>query len=159
MAFFVSIPPVCGRTGEVHTTAQNALMATATDDTGKRCIYLQGVSSLVSGDTVTYDEAGVTTLIVANAKGPVAFATAAVNATTSYGWFALTAPKGITLNGVASIADNGTVGKETTDGKLGDGRVAGDQIAGAFSRSATSGAGDVTVQVVDGPFVDDFMGA
>ena len=159
MAFFVSVPPVCGRTGEVHTTVQNALMTPATDDQHRRCIYLQGVANLVAGDAVTYDEAGVTTLLAANAKGPVAFASATTDATTEYGWFYLTAPKGVTLNGVASIADNGTVGKETTDGKLGDGRVAGDQIIGAIARSATSGAGDVTVQIVDGPFVDDFQGA
>jgi hypothetical protein len=160
MAHFVSVPPVCGRPAEVHTVAQNALMTYATDDSGRLGVYLQGVGSVVAGDAVTYDEAGVTTLLAANAIGPVAIATAAVDATTEYGWFVVSAPKGVTVNGVASSADNVGVGRETTNGKLGDGRGAGDQIQGAVARSATTGAADMTLQIIGvGGFVDDFQGA
>ncbi len=159
MPYFVSVPPVCGRPAEVHTSALNALMTEATDDQGRLCIYLQGVANVVAGDAVTYDEAGVTTLLAANAIGPVAVATAAVDATTEYGWFVIRAPKGVVMNGVANSADNDSVGRETTNGKVGDGRAAGDDIAGSVARSATTAAGDITVQLPIIAFVDDFHGA
>jgi hypothetical protein len=153
---FVSSPPVAGAPGEVYTTLINPLMTEATDHRGYVYIFLQGVGSLVSGDAVTYDEAGVTTLLAANAIGPVAFATAAVDSTAEYGWFGI---KGVfTANGVANSSDNVGVGRETTNGKIGDGRGAGDQIANCVARSATTAAGDLTVQC-NRPWVDDFQGA
>ncbi len=159
MAFFVSVPPVCGAPGEVHDTLRNALMTEARDSDGRDCIYLKGVANVVSGDAVTYDEAGVTTLLGANAIGPVGIATAAVDSTSEYGWFVIRAPKGVTMNGVANSADNDSVGRETTDGKVGDGRAAGDDIAGSVARSATTSAGNITVQLNIPAFVDDFHGA
>jgi ABC-type uncharacterized transport system permease subunit len=44
-------------------------------------IYLKGVASTLAGSWVTYDELGVTTLLAANAKGPVAIAMAATDST------------------------------------------------------------------------------
>lgn len=153
---FVSTPPVAGAPGEVYTTLINPLMTEATDHRGYVYIFLQGVASLVSGDAVTYDEAGVTTLLAANAIGPVAIATAAVDSTSEYGWFGR---KGVfTVNGVANSADNVGLGRETTNGKLGDGRGAGDGIANMVARSATTSAADMTVQC-HFPYVDDFHGA
>lgn len=156
MAHFVSTPPVVGAPGEVHTTQSNALMTTAVDENGYEYIYLKGVSSLVSGDAVTFDEAGVTALLVANAIGPVAIATATVDANTKFGWFGR---KGtFTANLVANSSDNQDVGRETTDGKLGDGRGAGDSIANCVARGATTSAGTAPVQIYY-PYVDDFQGA
>lgn len=153
---FVSTPPVAGEPGQVYTTLINPLGTEAVDHRGYHYIFLQGVGSLVAGDAVTYDENGVTTLLAANAIGPVAIATAAVDATTEYGWFGR---KGtFTVNGVANSADNVGVGRETTNGKLGDGRAAGDMMANAVARSATTSAGDMTLQI-NFPFVDDFHGA
>lgn len=123
---------------------------------GTEWIYLKGVSSLVAYDAVTYDEAGVTTLLAANAKGPVAFAGAAIDATTKYGWFCIYGK--CYANVVANCADNATLGRETTDGKIGDGRGAGDQIANTFSRNSTSSAATIYIQT-SYPYVDDFMGA
>ena len=159
MAYFISTPPVAGRPAEVHTVQMNALLTPAMDNDFKKYIYLKGVGSTVAGDAVTYDEAGVTTLLAANAIGPVAIATAAVDSTSEWGWFVVEAPGGVTVNGVASSADNVGVGRETTNGKLGDGRAAGDQIIGSVARSATTGAGDLTLQLVSTAFVDDFQGA
>lgn len=128
------------------------------DSAGRIWKYLKGVSSLVAKDAVTFDEAGVTALLAANAKGPVAIAGAATDASTKFGWFCVLGDS-VTVNGVANSADNAFVGRETTDGKLGDGRTAGDQIYGMIARSATSGAGDMTVQIFSRPFVDDAYGS
>lgn len=118
-------------------------------------IYLQGVASTIAGSVVTFDELGVTALIAANAKGPVAVAMAAIVAN-KFGWYGIqgTFPTDV----VANSADNSTIGRETTDGKVGDGRAAGDQIANCFQRAATTGAAIVNVQF-DHSFVDDFLGA
>ena len=128
----------------------------ATRYDGNIYIYLKGVASTIVGSAVTYDEAGVTTLIVANGKGPVAFATGVTDATTEYGWY-LVAGTGL-ADIVANSADNSTIGRETTDGKVGDGRAAGDQIANCFQRVATTAAAVGIVQCYF-PFVDDFQGA
>lgn len=115
-------------------------------------VYLQGVASMIVGSVVTYDEAGVTTLIVANGIGPVAVATAIVDATTKFGWFGVigTFPTDV----VANCADNANLGRETTNGKVGDGYAAGDAIAGAISRAATTAAAVVNCQFYN-PFVND----
>lgn len=141
---------------EVHSSKKYRLLTTKKDVAGNEYIYLKGVASLVAFDAVTYDEAGATTLLAANAKGPVAFAQAAVDATTEFGWFMIA---GVTsANVVANSADNATLGRETTDGKIGDGRAAGDEIANCVARAATTGAATVSVQIRY-PYVNDFIGA
>ncbi len=119
-------------------------------------IYLKGVASTIVGSVVTFDEAGVTTLIAANAKGPVAVAMGVVDAATKAGWYCIQGT--VKADVVANTADNSTVGRETTDGKIGDGRAAGDEIANAFMREATTVAALAYVQI-DHPFVNDFLGA
>jgi hypothetical protein len=144
----------------VDTTAKNPLgMRThGVDDFGNTAefIYMQGVGSVIVGSVVTFDEAGVTTLIAANAKGPVAVAMGILDATTKFGWFCIQGT--VKCDVVANSADNSTVGRETTDGKIGDGRAAGDQIANAFQRETVTTAALAYVQI-DHPFVDDFLGA
>jgi hypothetical protein len=149
---------VAGQPGDVDTTARNILgtRAMGRDTTGNSAeyIYLQGIGSTIVGSVVTFDEAGLTALIAANAKGPVAVATAITVAST-YGWYGI---QGTFLTDVvASCADNATIGRETTDGKVGDNRAAGDQIANAFSRASTTGAAVILCQF-DHSYVDDFMG-
>ena len=148
-----------GQPGDVDTVARHPMGARVkgTDVVGNDAeyIYLTGVASTVAGSVVTYDELGITTLIAANAKGPVAVALGAVDATTKFGWYAIQGT--FLVDTVASSADNSTVGRETTDGKVGDGRAAGDQIANWFQRAATTGAALVNHQF-DHPYVDDFMG-
>lgn len=144
---------------DIDTVARNPVgfIAEGLDDFGNAAefIYLKGCASTIAGSVVTYDEAGATTLIAANAKGPVAIAMAATVAST-WGWYCI---KGtVKADVVANSADNSTIGRETTDGKVGDGRAAGDQIANAFQREATTSAALAYVQI-DRPYVDDFMGA
>lgn len=155
----VSMPPVVGGLTDVHTTQSNPLLAECKDELGGEYVYLKGVSSLVAGDAVTYDELGVTTLLAANAIGPVAIAMATVDANTKFGWFCVKSPYGgVSANLVANSADNVGLGRETTNGKLGDGRAAGDMIANAVARGATTGAAAALIQI-NRPYVDDFVGA
>jgi hypothetical protein len=165
MTAVITETPVVGNPGDIHTTAihgaaQNLVgtRARGKDTTGNTAeyIYLKGVTSTIVGSVVTFDEAGTTTLIAANAKGPVAVATAVCDAATSWAWYGI---QGTFLTDVvANSADNSTIGRETTDGKVGDGRAAGDQIANAFQRAATTTAAVVLCQF-DHSFVDDFLGA
>lgn len=149
-----------GLLSDVDTTARHAMgtRVIGQDALGNSAeyIYLTGVASTIVGSVVTFDELGITTLIVINAKGPVAVAMGIVDAATKFGWYCIqgTVPTDV----VANSADNSMVGRETTDGKVGDGRAAGDQIANMFQRAATTAAAVVNCQL-DHPFVDDFMGA
>lgn len=145
-----------GDTTIVDTTQQHPFLTRAWDSSGNEYIYLKGVASTIAGSVVTYDELGVTTLIAANAKGPVAVAMAATDATTDFGWYCIFGSCDADV--VASSADNSTVGRETTDGKIGDGRAAGDEIVGMIQREATTTAALATVQLTY-PFVNDFTGA
>lgn len=52
----------------------------------KTYVYVQGVTSGAAGKHVTFTSAGVTTLTVANANGPVGILMAALDATTDYGF-------------------------------------------------------------------------
>lgn len=52
----------------------------------KTYVYVQGVTSGAAGKHVTFTSAGVTTLTVANANGPVGILMAALDATTKYGF-------------------------------------------------------------------------
>ncbi len=148
-----------GALTDVDTTARNTVGARTrgTDATGNDAeyIYLAGCASTIVGSVVTFDEAGATTLLAANAKGPVAVAMALTVAST-YGWYGIqgTFPTDV----VANSADNSTIGRETTDGKVGDGRAAGDEIANCFQRAATTAAAVVNCQF-DHSYVNDFIGA
>lgn len=145
-----------GAIGTVYTTAPMALgtVVTGTDTLGNfaEFIMLAGCASTIVGSVVTYDEAGATTLLAANAVGPVAVALAITDATTEYGWYGITGT--FPTDVVANCADNAKLGRETTDGKVGDGFAAGDAITGAVSRAATTAAAVVNCQFMR-PSVND----
>lgn len=156
MAYLVGhATAVVGKPTDIHTTARNTVGIHVQDEVGNEYVYLKGIGSTIAGSVVTYDELGVTALIAANAKGPVAVAQAATVAST-WGWYMV---RGSCLvDVVASSADNATMGRETTDGKVGDGRAAGDEIANFFARGATTTAALATCQFCY-PYVNDFLGA
>lgn len=143
-------------TDAVDTTAKVSLGTRARDRNGNEYIYMLGVGSTVAGSWVTFDETWTTTLLAANAIGPVAVAMAATVANT-YGWYCVygTVPARLAAN----CADNARLGRETTDGLAGDGRAAGDEIYGAISRGSTAGAAALTTVQIYYPFVDDANGA
>lgn len=143
-------------TGVVDTTAKVPLGTRQRDKSGNEYVYLKGVASTVAGSWVTFDEAGTTALLAANAIGPVAVATAATVANT-YGWYCVYGSCSALL--AASCADNAKIGRETTDGYAGDGRAPGDEIYGAISRGSTSGSAALTAVQIYYPFVDDANGA
>jgi hypothetical protein len=107
-------------------------------------VYLKGVASTIVGSVVNYDELGVSSLLAAGSVGPVAVALAIVDAATKFAWYGIygTFPTDV----VANTADNAKLGRETTDGKVGDGFAAGDQLVGAISRAATTAAAVVNCQ-------------
>lgn len=67
-----------------------ALNETYTDETGAVYIFLKGVASTIIGSWVSYDETGLTTLLVkteADKLKPLAIALSANNAATTFGWY------------------------------------------------------------------------
>ncbi len=143
-------------TSEVDTSAKMPLGTRALDRAGNEYVYMLGVASTEAGSWVTFDEAYTTTLLAANAIGPVAVAMAATVAST-WGWYCVYGTCSATL--AANCADNAKIGRETTDGTAGDGRAAGDEIYGAISRGATAGAAALAAVQIYYPFVDDANGA
>ncbi len=152
-----------GQPGDVDTVARNVVGTRArgqdTSGSSAEYIYLIGVASTIAGSVVTFDGAGQTALIVADASGPVAVATGAVLAA-NWGWYCIQGY--VLVDVVASSAAASTSsknpGRETTDGKVGDGRAAGDEINNFFQRVATTGAALALCQI-DHPFVNNFTGA
>jgi hypothetical protein len=158
MTQFVGFPmAVVGDTTAIHDSALNPIGTRTFDAAGNEYIYLKGVASAVAGSWVTFDEAGVTTLLAANAKGPVAIAMAAIVAN-KYGWFCRSALS-VLARVAANSADNALVGREGADGDVGDGRAAGDEIYNAITRGSTAGAAALTAVQIHYPHVDDANGA
>lgn len=148
---------VVGATDAVHDSALNPVGTVAWDTAGNKWRYMKGIGSTVQGSWVTYDEAGVTALLAANAKGPVAVAGAAIVAN-KYGWYCVEAFS-VQAMLAANCADNALIGREGADGVAGDGRAAGDEIYGAITRGSTSGSAALTAVQIFNPFVDDAKGA
>ena len=144
----------------VDATQRNPLGTIVQGANGEEFIYMVGVASNAIGKAVTYDEAGVTTLLVTNAVGPVAISMSAAVAA-EWGWFCILAPQGVDALVAANTAVDTLVGFETTSGNIGDGRAAGDQIYGIICRvaNATAAAALREVQIWMHPFVDDIYGS
>lgn len=139
-------------TTQIDTTQKYPFGQRAVDTDGNEYIYLTGVASTVVGSWVTYDELGITTLLVANAIGPVAVAMAILDSTSEYGWYCIRGTVEASL--AANCGANASIGYEGASGAAGDGKAAGDTIYGAFSRDATTTAAIATCQILY-PFVDD----
>lgn len=134
-----------GDTTVIDTVAKHKMLTRAYDVDGNEYIYLTGCTSTILGSVVTYDEDGLTTLIAANAVGPVAVAMAIISTTSKYGWYCIFGS--CEADVVASCADNAYLGRETSDGKVGDGFASGDCITGAVSRDSTTAAAIATIQI------------
>lgn len=120
---------------QVHSTKKFRLGTRVKDTAGREFIYLTGVASTVATDWVSFDEAHITIRTVANAKGRVAIAMAAVDAVTKFGWYGI---YGKFSGNVATGADNANVWVTATGGRVDNTDVAVDIITGAFQRSATA---------------------
>jgi hypothetical protein len=120
-------------------------------------IYLLGVASTAVGSWVTYNmDDGSTTLLAANAIGPVAVAMSA-NVASQYGWYQI---QGKAVGKVlASYADNGLVYATATAGSVDDAVVTGDMVVNAKGASAigTPSSGLAEMEI-SRPFVNDLTG-
>lgn len=141
---YIPTPPLAGLQpiSSVSTTKQHQLgMIVQAYDNGPAAygqgefIYLAGASNVAQGSWVTYNlDDGTVTLLAANAIGPVAVAMAAVNASTSYGWFQI---QGKTVGkALSGYADNGLVYSTSTGGSVDDAVVTGDMVVNAKGASA-----------------------
>lgn len=121
-------------------------------------VYLKGVASTAVGSWVTYNmDDGTTTLLAANAIGPVGVAMGATVAST-WGWYQIGGKAvGKALTG---YADNGLVYATATAGSIDDAVVAGDRVKRAKGASAvdTPSAGLAEFEI-DRPFMDDATAA
>jgi hypothetical protein len=145
---------VQGDTTAVDSAKACPLLTRGFDAAGNEYIYLTGVGSTVAGSVVTYDEAGLSTLVVANAIGPVAIAQAAVDSTSEFGWYLIHGTCSVSCD--AGIVDNSKVYIDGTAGRVDDTVVAGDQVLGAVFRSVDA-ANFATIQV-SYPSVSDSLG-
>lgn len=144
-------------TGVTDTTAAHPMCTRAMDANDGEWIYLTGVASTVAGSCVTYDENGITTLVVANAIGPVAFAGAATVAGT-FGWYCIRSPRGgMLVNTDAGIGDNGLVYIDGTAGRVDDTAVTGDRLTNALFRGTDTS--NYALCQFDYPYVNDAFGA
>lgn len=141
-----------GLPGEVHATQLNPVGAecqfVTTDDELGTYVYLPGVASTVAGSWVTISPpaglaGAVTALLTVSATGPVAIATAAVDAATKWGWYLAKGWYSGALAGSNGTIVSGGGYLQCAEASEGTGRVclgvsagAGNFIYGAFSYSA-----------------------
>lgn len=117
-------------------------------------IYLKGVTSTAIGSWVTYNlDDGSTTLLTANAIGPVGVAMSA-NVGSQYGWYQISGKAvGKALSG---YADNALVFATSTAGSVDDAVVDGDMVHLAKGASAldTPSTGFAEFEI-SRPYTDD----
>jgi hypothetical protein len=121
-------------------------------------IFLKGLAATAVGSWVTYnDDDWSTTLLAANAIGPVAVAMSA-NVAGQYGWYHISGKAiGLVLTG---FLDNANVYATATAGSVDDAVVAGDRVKNAVGASAigTPSAGLAEFEI-NRPFMDDAVAA
>lgn len=122
-------------------------------------VYVKGVTNGAVGSWVTFNPDDYsTTLLAANAIGPVGVLLAALDATTDFGWCQVTGKA--VAKAAASFADNANVYATATAGTVDDAVVAGDRVKGA------KGASDIDAPAtgmaefeINHPFMDDALAA
>lgn len=120
-------------------------------------IYLLGVASTAVGSWVTYsaDNFG-TTLLAANAIGPVAVAMSA-NVASQYGWYQISGKA--VGKCLTQFADNAQVWITGTAGSVDDTSVAGDLVNNAKGASLTVVGSGVADFEISRPWVDNISSA
>jgi hypothetical protein len=103
-------------------------------------------------------EDGTTSLLAANAIGPVGVAMSANAAATTFGWYQISGKA--VGKALAAYADNGLVYATATAGSIDDAVVAGDRVKLAKGASAidTPSAGFAEFEI-HRPFMDDATAA
>ncbi|MBN9550851.1 MAG: hypothetical protein J0H31_18780 [Alphaproteobacteria bacterium] len=121
-------------------------------------IYLKGAANTAIGSWVTYNaDDNSTTLLAANAIGPVAVAMSA-NVANQYGWYQI-GGKAIGLC-MAGYVDDANVYAPPTAGSVDDAVVAGDRVKNAKGASAIgTPSGSFAEFEIARPFMDDALAA
>lgn len=152
MAYFVDPSPSAGLPGEVHTSQLNDLGAVRKYSDGSSYIYLAGVTSTIAGSVVVYSLSAFTTALIATGlKGSVAVATAAVDASTKYGWYGLIGAFASTVRTV--VTTNVALFAGGVAGYVDVAAVKGDQIRNMFARTPGGAGGGTTTLHVDRAFI------
>lgn len=163
MAFVVNNPVIGSQPIAVNSDVQKHPLGTivvANDPTygAGEFIYLKGLASTAVGSWVTYNPDDFsTTLLAANAIGPVAVAMAATVAN-EYGWYQIQGKAVAKV--LTGFVDNANVYATATAGSADDAVVAGDRVKGAVGASAigTPSAGLAEMELAR-PFMDDAVAA
>lgn len=121
-------------------------------------IYLKGLAATAVGSWVTYNQDdNTTTLLAANAIGPVAVAMSA-NVASQYGWYQIFGKA--VGKALAAYVDNALVYATATAGSVDDAVVIGDRVKLALGASAvgtpSAGLAEFEIQY---PFMDDATAA
>lgn len=147
-------PQILHSNTTIVDTEQLAVLGLRTvDKQGNEYIYLKGVGGTTAGSWVTYDENYATTLLAADAVGPVAIAKATIVAN-QYGWYQ--------IYGLNTDAQTDTISADKalyidgTSGRVDDLGISGDLVIGAYSMSASS-SNVATVMIVY-PHVSNDLG-
>jgi hypothetical protein len=147
--FCVDTRPASGIPGEVHTAKQNDLGAIrdfSVDGVLASYIYLSGVGSTAANDFVSFDNAyGTVRLTSTITKGGVAVASAAVTATTSFGWYGYVGS--FTASCESSILSNAYCFAMATAGRVDDAVIKNFQVMNCVTKTAGVAAGTATVQI------------
>lgn len=158
MAYAIATPSLgCPKITARDTSAQIALgtIVRAIDPTygSGEFMYVKGVASAVEKSWVTINQDdGSTTLLAANAIGPVGVLMAALTAS-YYGWAQIT---GKALGKcLTQFADNGRVYITGTAGSVDDASVAGDVVHGAKGASLTAVDSGYAEFEINRPYTED----
>lgn len=162
MATYYSVDPrpASGIPGEVHTTKQNDLGAERVffvDGVPMTFIYLSGLTSTAANEWVCYDPGTFTTTRLATtSKGQCAIATAAVDASTKWGWYCIIGSFGA-FNLSATLSNNAVY----ASGTAGAGTSAitkNAQVKKAVTRGAapTTTGGAAQTTVIDRPYIGSY---
>lgn len=127
------------------------VLSKAYDVNGNEYVLLGGVASTAIGTPVTFDENGSTTVLAANAVGPVAVAMAAVTSASNYGWYQIYG------NGYALIGDGVSADAQLyisgTTGYVSDTDISTEAIIGMVSLAANAVAGGTVQVFLNRPYV------
>jgi hypothetical protein len=152
-AYCIDPRGAAGAPGEVHSTQLNTVGVVREFSDG-HYIYLAGVTGTVSGDFICFKPGVYTTArLTTGMRGNVAIATAAVDATTKWGWFGYVGS--FAANCLSATLSNGFLFATATAGSAEDALIKNEQIRGATATGApvtTTGGGSQTV-VIDRPTV------
>lgn len=148
MAYCIDPRGAAGEPGEVHATQLNTVGVTREFSNGWY-IYLAGVANMVAGNFVCYKPGVYTTALLTTAmRGDVAIATAAVDATTKWGWFGYIGS--FTATCLSATLSNVPIYATATAGSAEDVLTKNEQIEGAFATGApvtSTGGGSQVVAV------------